>query len=345
MLKKQHILLGILFLGISIKPMDNDVYPAIKAHAPIVIGTVFVVISIKALYKYIFSVCVQKNLYYDREGFSLSLYPTCFTNFTKENFKSINTVREGQDVAIYNKRKSLIPFFSIIGHSIDTNEDIAQCAKVELFKKINDQVHIKHVPSLFSIFMGQRNHNRFDNKVINGLIEQYNKKSCSFICGWILKHELSEGLTKCLIARMINEKDNNGSKFFQAWLGDMQNNNFCCKLFQNRSIGKVKITCTKFDKCLLPFLVIAKGELDSGKRINSYEKSIVNNVSKIINLETILRDPYRSIAETNIIHEFSTEYRNVNCNIVFAGIPIKKNCDCAVTVVKCYDKSTQDLYQ
>jgi len=308
-LKKQHVLLGALFLGISIKPMERKEVAFLSA------STFLLGAGIMKGVGYVNNACeMQKRLYNDEGPYENR--PIIYTGFTKITEKedieagtsSTSFYIDDTDyrVRVFNKIKSNLPFFGIVGLS----EESGSC----LISKINEEVRKKHAPSLFDIlFKGRRWYDPLDDKQIKTIIEKYKKLSLQtranfnreFVCGWLTRNEYHKNIKEFRVVRCLNGNSGDGlakHRLFGAWIGNVYNNS-CKPLFDGES-DKIQIVFKRiFDK--YSFLVLALCELDDDIKSNDYGQNIVSNVREIIK-------------------KLDIQKIRKNCNGCFNGIPIKQ---------------------
>ena len=225
MLKKQHILLGVLFLGISIKPMEKSVLTkSLSVGAAVVVG-----IGLTG-YRAIHSCRIRKQLCEDKGpyGSEIHIYPGVIEEEENEEeeeviFKSIET---------YEKKKSNLPFFGIADTS---GEESA----ISLLPDIDKGVKSEHIPTLWDIFKGRSGYNQLNHVKIKEVIERYNRSRYrsmgskkfdqDLICGWL---EVRKGIKTIHLVRCLNNKSKEESglsqkyRLFEAWLGNTKDSSY-----------------------------------------------------------------------------------------------------------------------
>ncbi len=307
MLKKQHILLGALLLGMSIKPMEkSDSHNMALGVGGGVVATGIGLIGCRLYSSY----KTQKQLFEDKGpyGSEIDIYS-----------------RETHD-----KTKSNLPFFGIA----DTSREESTMS----LSGIDQDVKSKHIPSLWDIFKGRSEYYQLNSRKIKRSIEFHNpfvnnsspekKIKHDLICGWLEGHK---GVKTLHLVRCLSRKSKNKSglhkkyRFFEAWLGNTKDNS-CEQLLEFEEDG-VKILAKEI-KNKNSFIVFALftslfiwPEVDSmnDHYKTLYGKKIIGNVRKMIDNHTI--------QDIILYHP----------HCAFFGINIKEGTKSAITVIQCYN--------
>lgn len=346
MLKKQHILLGALFLGMSIKPMEK--------HGLIAIGFALGVGFMKCegyvsdvqktqtrlyndegphenIVKIYAGITEKKKIKikpFDRDEFikehgdkngKLSKEDEGLLSFEESNINGfgimhLDIIYDGNEISIYNAKRSHIPFCGIFGKPEDGYRN-GKLGSIGFLKMIHRRILVKSTPSKWNIIMGHNGHSPLNKDQIKKIIEENNKKNNKpsdpnvkfdnpFICGLLMNSEASAKRDKCTLPsrtlHLVQCKKNDGSTI-GAWLGNTIHNSFE-SVFGDEEEG-LKIASKEIsDKN--SFLVMALYYATEKDTKNNCGKKLVSNISKMIKDKTIEN------IKTN------------NCQGCFEGIPI-----------------------
>ncbi len=343
MLKKQHILLGALFLGMSIKPMEK---PGLMA-----VGGAAVCVAVGFSYKKVFDLGkMQKRLLEDKgpyedivniyagitEKKEIKIKPFNRDEFIKEHGGEGNLSEEDKvtllfwesnengfgalcpDIAYdgirtWNKEESHIPFWGITGESEDT------CTR--LLEKLHRRIIESSTPSKWNILMGKTEYSPLNNNQIKSIIEENNNKNnkshfkdvefaSNYICGWLTDSEGGKFQPRSRtlhVARCVEKYHENDGLTVEAWFGDIEK--ACCRpLFDNKKIGSQIVFGKISDKN--SFLVMALCYVTGKNTEKNCGEKLVFNIREMIKNQT----------KNQTIEKIETN----NCQGCFEGIPIKE---------------------
>lgn len=319
MLKKQHILLGLLFLGMSVKPMEksdsNNMALALGVSGVVSTGIGLIWYRSYSSYKTQKRLCEDKWPY----GSEINIYNGIDESGVDEEAENYNETR------IHKKEKSNLPYFGISYTNV--KKYTAEVLRNEVLRNIDKFVKLEHIPSFWDTFKGRSGYNQLNDEKIKGVIEKYNesryklmgskKFNQDLICGWL---EVHKGAKTLYLARCLNNKSKEESglsqkyRFFEAWLGNTQDNSYE-QLFESEE-DSVQIL-SKEIKDKNSFIVSAAfshlpGEYDnittkSGSSKLKYKdldgQKIVENVREMINdhiIHEIIPDPSLAFNRINI---------------------------------------------
>ena len=270
MLKKQHILLGALFLGVPIKPMEKKLL-----FGGLGVVTVATVVGIKkGLEKYSHVSTIHNKLlkaegeFQGRYTFDIvhkyvdSTDPVIQETAQQEYFID---VKLKQKITIAYETNSLLPYFGMVTNCSNNNGK-------RLCLWLQNQIAKIYTPSKVNIWRhGQKTHNAITS-IPEIVCNNDNKLPFDLVFGLL---EATCNGTKTILSLTKRHNNNNGSHF-HILLAEKEGITELLSSKQNTHVTKRDITNdTKF-------IVIAKFHLKKDNQNRDYKKTIFDNVKEAL---------------------------------------------------------------